>query len=83
MLSDIFGKAGRYILNGLLEGKDVDDLIENLPVNRLKKKADQIYEAIKGGLDTTQILLIQGSLEHMKAIQKRIDVLDLEIRKSC
>jgi transposase len=37
VLSDIFGKAGRYILNGLLERKDVDDLIENLPVNRLKE----------------------------------------------
>ena len=81
VLSDIFGKVGCYILNGLLEGKDVDDLLENLPVNRLKKKADQIYDAIKGGLDSTQILLIQGSLEHMKAIQKRIDVLDLEIRR--
>lgn len=81
VLSDIFGKGGRYILNGLLEGKGLTDILENIPVNRLKKKADQIYEAIKSGLDSTQILLIQGSLEHMKAIQKRIDELDLEIRR--
>lgn len=80
VLSDIFGKGGRYILNGILDGEEVDDLVKNLPVSRLRKKADQIREAIQGTLDATQILLIRGSLEHMEATQKRVDMLDQEIR---
>ncbi len=81
ILSNIFGKTGRHILNGLLEGKDIDKIIEGIPVKRLMKKADQIREAIKNGLDVTKIHFIRGSLELMAAIQKRIDELESEIRK--
>jgi transposase len=81
VLSDIFGKTGRYILNGLLEGKDIDDIIKGITVKQLKKTPDEIKEAIKGSLDTTQTFLIRGSLEQMAAIQKRIDQLDDEINR--
>jgi transposase len=81
VLSNIFGKAGRYILDGLLEGKDIDAIIEGIPVKRLMKKADQIREAVRDGLDITKILLIRGSLELMAALKKRIDELEAEIRR--
>ena len=81
VLSNIFGKVGRYILAELLEGKDIDKIIEGIPVKRLMKKADQIREAVKNGLDVTKIQLIKGSLELMEAIQKRIDELATEIRR--
>jgi len=81
VLSNIFGKVGRYILDGLLEGKDIDEIIEGIPVKRLMKKADQIREAVKDGLDITKILLIRGSLELMAALKKRIDELEAEIRR--
>jgi len=81
VLSNIFGKVGRYILDGLLEGKDIDAIIEGIPVKRLMKKADQIREAVKDGLDITKILLIRGSLELMAALKKRIDELEAEIRR--
>jgi transposase len=81
VLSNIFGKVGRYILDGLLEGKDIDAIIEGIPVKRLMKKADQIREAVRDGLDITKILLIRGSLELMAALEKRIDELEAEIRR--
>jgi transposase len=81
VLSNIFGKVGRYILDGLLEGKDIDAIIEGIPVKRLMKKGDQIREAVRDGLDITKILLIRGSLELMAALEKRIDELEAEIRR--
>jgi transposase len=80
VLSDIFGKSGRYVLNGLLEGRTIDDILKGIKLKRIKKKADEIKEAIKGSLDLTQIFLIRGSLEQMDAIQKRIDEVGAEIK---
>jgi transposase len=80
VLADIFGKSGLYLLNSLLDGVSIEEIIEGIPVKRIRKKADQIKESIRGSLDTTQVLLIRGSLEQMESIQKRIDELDNEIK---
>ncbi len=80
VLSDIFGKSGRYILNCLMEGKSVEDIIEGLPSRRIKKKADSIREAIMSSLEISQIIQIRGSLKVIDAIQERIDELDSEIQ---
>jgi transposase len=79
VVSDIFGKSGMYLLNCILEGRDIDEIVEGIPSKRLKKKADQIKEAIKSHLEISQIILIRGSLSLMKSIQERIDELDGEI----
>jgi len=80
VLSDIFGKAGQSILNGLLEGRTIDDILRSMNLKRIKATAEEIREAIKSSLDFTQILLIRGSLEQMEAIQKRIDEIRKEIK---
>jgi transposase len=77
VLSDIFGKTGQSILDGLLEGRNIDDILKGINLKRIKATAEEIKNSIKGSLDFTQILLIRGSLEQMGAIQKRID----ELRK--
>jgi transposase len=81
VLSNIFGKVGRYILNCLLEGIDIDEIIEGIPVTRIKKKSDQIREAIAGQLSGTDIILIRGYLDQIDAIQKNMEELEAEIRK--
>jgi len=81
VLSNMFGEVGRYVLEGLLEGKDIDEIIEGIPVKRLMKKADQIREAVKNGLDITKIQLIRGSLELIAALERRVDELEAEIRR--
>lgn len=80
VLSDIFGKSGRYILNCLMDGKSVEEIIEGLPSERIKKKADLIREAIMSCLEVSQIIQIRGSLKVIEAIQERIDELDREIQ---
>jgi transposase len=80
VLADIFGKSGRYLLNSLLDGVSIEEIIEGIPVKRIRKKADQIKESIRGSLDSTQIILIRGGLDQIESIQKRIDELDEEIK---
>ncbi len=39
VLSDIFGKSGRYILDSLLEGKNRDEILIGLKSKKIKKKS--------------------------------------------
>jgi transposase len=53
VLADVFGKSGQYLLNSLLDGVELEEMIKGIPVKRIRKKADQIREAIRGSLETT------------------------------
>jgi hypothetical protein len=79
VLSDIFGKSGRYILDGLLEGKTIDEILVGIKSKKRRKKDHDLREAIKNSLDPAQILVIRICLELMEEIQKKIDNLDTEI----
>ena len=79
VLSDIFGKSGRYILDGLLEGKTIDEILVGIKFKQIRKKDQELREAIKNSLDPAQILFIRNCLELMEEIQKRINNLDTEI----
>jgi len=79
VLSDIFGKSGRRIIDSLLEGKSIDEILMGIKSKIVKKKEQELREAIKNSLDPAQILLIRNCLELMEEIQKRINRLDTEI----
>jgi transposase len=53
---------------------------QGIPSRRIKKKADEIKAAIENNLDSSQIFLIESSLQLMNAVQSKIDELDLDIR---
>ncbi len=80
VLADVFGKSGRYLLNSLLDGVELEEMIKGIPVKSVRMKADQIREAVRGSLETTQIILIRGGLEQIESIQRRIDELEVEIK---
>jgi transposase len=80
VLADVFGKSGRYLLNSLLDGVELEEMIKGIPVKSVRMKADQIREAVRGSLETTQIILIRGGLEQIESIQRRIDELEGEIK---
>ncbi len=79
VLSDIFGKAGRHIMNGLVEGKSLDEILIGIKSKRIKKKEQMLREAIKNSLDPAKIILIRDCLELMEHIQSKIKKLDVEI----
>ncbi len=78
-ISDIFGKSGRHILNGLVEGKDVDLILDSIPSRRVKKKRDIIKVALGNGLDDISRMLIEDTLELLDHLEKKIEKTSLEI----
>jgi len=59
VLSDIFGKAGKEIIDGLMKGKTVEDILKATQNNYLKKHEQKIIDAAKGALSETDIFLLK------------------------
>jgi len=74
VLSEIFGIAGLQILNGILNKKNIDEVLKN--VKRIGKKKAAIKEAVRGELSQTDIWLIQECLEIIDFLKKKISSLD-------
>lgn len=79
VLTDIFGKSGRYLLDGLLESRSIDEILIGTKSKTIRKNEKQLREAIKNSLDPAQIIVIRYYLEQMEEIQKKLDNLDTEI----
>ena len=79
VISDSFGKSGRYIIDRLLEGKTIDQIISGIPSKRILKKEDELREAIRNGIDPVQVFLIKANLDVIDDINKKIKILEAEI----
>ena len=82
VLSDSFGKSGRYILDGLIKGLSVEEILAGLPSKKVRTKQDQIREVIKTGLDQLQVFLIGSHLDAIDNITQHIAETDLKIKQS-
>jgi transposase len=81
VVTDIFGKSGMHILRGLLDDRSIDEIIHGIPSGRVKKNADKIRESIENNLDSSQIFLIESSLDLMGCVQDKIDRIDTALKR--
>ena len=79
VLSDIFGVSGMKIINGLLEGKNIDEILKLITSKKILQKEKEIREAVKNSLDPARILLIRTYLELIEKIESEIEILNNEI----
>ena len=73
VISDSFGKSGRYIIDRLLEGKTIDQIISGIPSKRVQKKEDELREAIRNGIDPVQVFLIKANLDVIDDISTNLN----------
>jgi transposase len=78
-LSDIFGKSGRHIVDGLLNGIDLDKILESIPSRRIRAIKDEIRGIIQANLSPSQIFLIQSHLNMIDSFTKQIAEIDAKI----
>ena len=79
VLSDVFGKSGRHIVEGLLNGMDLEEILESIPSRRVKAIKEEIRGTIQSNLSALQIFLIQSHLDMIDAITKQIVEIDSKI----
>ena len=81
MLSDVlfFGKSGRHIVEGLLNGMNLEEILESIPSRKVKAMKEEIRGTIQANLSPLQIFLIQSHLDTIDAITKQIAEIDSKI----
>ena len=79
VLSDVFGKSGRHIVEGLLNGMDLEEILESIPSRKVKAIKEEIRGTIQSNLSALQIFLIQSHLDMIDAITKQIVEIDAKI----
>lgn len=80
VLTDIFGKLGMKIINGLLEGKTIDEIVKGSRSKIVKKKRELLRDAIKTNLNPAQILVIRDSLDVIDLMDRKLNNLESEIQ---
>jgi len=78
-ISDIFGKSGRHILDGLIESKDIDTIMDGIPSGKVKKKREPIKASLGNGLDDVSRMLIKDTLELLDHLDEKVSDTSLEI----
>jgi hypothetical protein len=53
VIADVFGKSGRHIVDGLLNGMDLEKILESIPSGRVRKNKEEI----RGIIQATYLLL--------------------------
>jgi transposase len=78
-INSIFGKSGRYILNGLVEGTNIDTILDGIPSGRIRKKRDIIKVALGNGFDEATRLLITDALDILDNLENKVEKMSQEI----
>ena len=80
-MDDIFCKSGRHILNGLAEGKCIEEILKGIPSGKIRKKQDLIRAALSNVLDDTNRMLVSDALEILDNLESKTEKLSLEVLK--
>jgi transposase len=79
--TDVLGKSGREILASLVQGETNPEKLAELARGRLKKKREELAEALEGILGPHQRLMLASQLRHIDFLEQEIARLDREIEE--
>ncbi len=82
VISDIFGKSGMIILNGILNGKTIDQIFVEIKNKTIKIKKVELKESLKGELSQNDIFVIKECLDSIKFFDEKIKEFDSKINQS-
>jgi transposase len=82
VLSDIFSKSGRHIVDGLTNGIDLEDILETIPSKKVRANKEEIRGIIHANLSSSQIFLLRSHLDTVDSISNQIAEIDVKISDS-
>lgn len=78
-LSDVFGKAGMEILNGLMAGKTVESILEHSESKQLKRRCEAIKAVAKGALSENDVFVLKRLINMINHLNKEIHEVEARI----
>jgi len=80
VFTDLFGKSGIELVKGITSGQSIEAIIIGTNNPWIKKRADEIRQAVKGTLGAAQTFVIKECLEVIKTIDEGVENITAEIR---
>lgn len=77
--TDIFGKSGRAMLEGLIAGERDPDALAELALGKMRPKRTALKEALTGRFDAHHAELIRMLLEQIDGLSAKIDQLTARV----
>jgi len=68
-----------YILDGLIESKDIDTIPDSIPSGKVKKKREHIKASLGRGLDDVSRMLVKDTLELLDHLEEKVSDASQEI----
>jgi len=78
-LHSVFGKAGMKVLNGLMAGKSLDQIVNESNSKVLKEKRSELEKVVRAGLDQEDIFVLKRCLRMVERIDEELKELDARI----
>jgi transposase len=79
--SDTFGASGGRIIEELMKGKLNAEEMAELSKGRLRKRKEELREALVGNMRENHKFMIKASLGHIKAIEEELSALECRIQE--
>lgn len=81
VLSDLFGRSGTIVLNGLVRKKPLEEIIKSLPT-KMQGRADAIAATVPRSIPQVTLVLLQSYLKLVDDLDLEIKLLEGKIRES-
>jgi transposase len=78
-LNSVFGKAGMEILNGLMAGKSLDEIVNESKSRVLKEKRNELEKVVRAGLDEEDVFVLKRCLRMVESLDEELKELDARI----
>ncbi len=78
VLSDAFGLSGTIILNGIMGGLGIDEVLGRLP-KKMRKKEGLLREILRNAMDPANLLVMRENLDMIRVIEDKIRHVEGEI----
>jgi len=78
-LHSVFGKAGMEVLEGLMAGKSLDEIVSQSRSKVLKERRNDLEKVVRAGLDEEGIFVLKRCLRMIERLDEELRVVDARI----
>ena len=75
-LRNVFGKAGMEVLEGLMAGKSLDEIVSQSRSRVLRERRGELEEVVRSGLDEEDVFIMKCCVDMVKRLGEKIRDLD-------
>jgi transposase len=80
--TDALGASGWAMLTAIAAGEDDPAVLAQMAKAGLRKKLDELEQALTGRIKPHHRVLIRASLDHLRCLESMIEQLDLEVKRA-